>query len=103
MQYESCLVHFRQTFKTTTEDNYLGVLPFYHIYGMAPVLLGALQDGAYMTTISKFDPEMFLTAIQKQKVHKNKSRVKAGLNETNCLKRFNQHKKIFKGILCMVY
>ena len=35
---------------------------------MAPVLLGALQDGAYMTTISKFDPEVFLTAIQKQKV-----------------------------------
>lgn len=66
----SNLLQFRNSLKTTTEDNYLGVLPFYHIYGMAPVLLGSLQDGAYMTTISKFDPEVFLTAIQRQKITK---------------------------------
>lgn len=66
----SNLLQFRNSLTTTEDDNYLGVLPFFHIYGMTPVLLGALQDGAYMTTISKFDPEVFLTAIQKQKITK---------------------------------
>ena len=59
---------FRNSFLTTEEDNYLGILPFFHIYGMVPVLMGSLQDGAFLTTVSKFDPETFLTAIQQQKV-----------------------------------
>ena len=60
--------YFRNSFHTSVEDSYLGVLPFFHIYGMVPVLMGTLQDGGFMTTVSKFDPEGFLTAIQQQKV-----------------------------------
>ncbi|WAR20164.1 4CL3-like protein [Mya arenaria] len=50
------------------EDNNLGVLPFYHIYGMAPILLGSLQDGSTLYTLPAFDPEAYLTAIVKHKI-----------------------------------
>jgi len=52
----------------TPEDISLGILPFYHCYGMVPVMMGVLQDGGKLVTIPKFDPEMFLKAIMTQKV-----------------------------------
>ena len=64
----SFVLPFREALITTPEDSSLGVLPFFHLYGMSPLLMGALQDGAFVTTLSKFDPENFLTAIQQQKV-----------------------------------
>ncbi|XP_067681240.1 uncharacterized protein [Haliotis asinina] len=51
------------------EDRFIGVLPFYHIYGMIPVQFGALQDGATLYTMPRFDPEMFLTTLHKHKVN----------------------------------
>ncbi|KAL3874087.1 hypothetical protein ACJMK2_037150 [Sinanodonta woodiana] len=53
---------------TTSEDKNLAVLPFFHIYGMVPILLGTLQDGATIVTLPRFDPEMFLMALQKEKI-----------------------------------
>ena len=54
--------------KVTEEDVCLGILPFYHIYGMSPVMMGVLQDGGKLVTLPKFDPETFLKAIQGYKV-----------------------------------
>ena len=50
------------------DDIFLGVLPFFHIYGQVIVLLGGLVDGAKTVTMPKFDPEMFLNLIQKHRV-----------------------------------
>ena len=50
------------------EDVLLGLLPFYHIYGLVVVQFGALSQGARLITLPKFDPMTFLESIQKQKV-----------------------------------
>jgi acyl-CoA synthetase (AMP-forming)/AMP-acid ligase II len=42
----------------------IGVLPFYHIYGMVVVMCGALRVGATVVTMPRFDLEQFLSLIQ---------------------------------------
>ena len=46
----------------------LGLLPFFHIYGMMGVLISALWQGAKVVTLPKFDPALFLSTIQKYNV-----------------------------------
>ncbi|XP_045162751.2 uncharacterized protein LOC123527397 [Mercenaria mercenaria] len=62
------LRQFKYSTITTPDDNNFAVLPFYHIYGMAPILLGTLQDGGTLVTTPGFDPEGFLKAIVKHKI-----------------------------------
>jgi len=53
----------RKSLATTVDDTNFAVLPFYHIYGMMPILFGTLQDGGSLVTVQGFDPEGFLKAI----------------------------------------
>ncbi|XP_060076477.1 uncharacterized protein LOC132556109 [Ylistrum balloti] len=62
------LQQFRPVIKVTVEDTSLGILPFYHCYGMIPVMMGVFQDGGKLVTLPKFDPVMFLKAMSEQKV-----------------------------------
>lgn len=62
------LQQFRPVIKVTPEDTSLGILPFYHCYGMIPVMMGVFQDGGKLVTLPKFDPVMFLTAMAEHKV-----------------------------------
>ncbi|XP_033733812.1 probable 4-coumarate--CoA ligase 1 [Pecten maximus] len=62
------LQQFRPVIRVTEEDTSLGILPFYHCYGMIPVMMGVFQDGGKLVTLPKFDPVMFLTALAEQKV-----------------------------------
>jgi acyl-CoA synthetase (AMP-forming)/AMP-acid ligase II len=50
------------------KDTVLGLLPFFHIYGMVVIMNMSLAQGATVVTIPRFDPELFLTLIQKHKV-----------------------------------
>ena len=59
---------FRPILKVTEDDTSLGILPFFHIYGMCPVMMGVLIDGGKLVTLPKFEPEMFLKALEAQKV-----------------------------------
>jgi acyl-CoA synthetase (AMP-forming)/AMP-acid ligase II len=52
----------------TVDDTSLGILPFFHIYGMCPVMFGVLTDGGKLVTLPKFDPEQFLKALEAHKV-----------------------------------
>ena len=52
----------------TAEDVILGVLPFFHIYGMTAVANLALTARAKLVTMPKFDLEPFLKAHQDHKV-----------------------------------
>ena len=45
----------------------LGILPFFHIYGMVTVLFNSILNGAKTVVLPKFEPEMFLSAIQRYK------------------------------------
>ena len=46
----------------------IGILPFYHIYGMVVIMSGALRSGATIVTMPKFDLEQFLGLLQKHGV-----------------------------------
>ena len=46
-------------------DVVLAVLPFFHIYGMVVIMSGALQAGATVVTMPRFDLAEFLETIQR--------------------------------------
>ena len=49
------------------EERMLGILPFFHVYGMTAVLILSVMQGYKMILLPKFDPETTLKTIQKQK------------------------------------
>lgn len=52
----------------TDSDTIIGVLPFFHIYGMVVVLSAALYLGATLVTLPRFDMESFLEAMEKHSI-----------------------------------
>ncbi|EDV29294.1 uncharacterized protein TRIADDRAFT_19929 [Trichoplax adhaerens] len=46
----------------------LGLLPWYHIYGLVVILLSGLRTGAHLISLERFEPELFLGSIQKYKI-----------------------------------
>jgi acyl-CoA synthetase (AMP-forming)/AMP-acid ligase II len=53
---------------TSERDVVIGVLPFFHIYGMTVIMSIALHLGATVVTMPRFDLEEFLTLLQDHKV-----------------------------------
>jgi acyl-CoA synthetase (AMP-forming)/AMP-acid ligase II len=53
---------------TDESDVVIGVLPFFHIYGLTVILNAALSQGATIVTMPRFDLEQFLQLLQDQKV-----------------------------------
>ncbi|WP_263628042.1 long-chain-fatty-acid--CoA ligase [Rossellomorea aquimaris] len=49
------------------EEKMLGILPFFHVYGMTAVLILSVMQGYKMILLPKFDPETTLKTIQKLK------------------------------------
>lgn len=59
-------IHGMSDYKaTTTDDVVMGVLPFYHIYGMVVIMITAMINGTPIVTMPRFDMEQFLSLIQK--------------------------------------
>lgn len=50
------------------EDILMGILPFYHIYGMIVIMNYALHVGGTVITMPRFDMEQFLGLIQQYKI-----------------------------------
>ena len=50
------------------QDTVIGVLPFFHIYGMVVVLLRTLSRGATLVTMPRFELETFLGIVQDHSV-----------------------------------
>jgi acyl-CoA synthetase (AMP-forming)/AMP-acid ligase II len=53
---------------TDENDIAIGVLPFFHIYGMTVIMNIAIRVGATVVTMPRFDLEEFLTLLQEHKV-----------------------------------
>ncbi|GLB58434.1 AMP-binding protein [Cytobacillus sp. NCCP-133] len=49
------------------EEVVLGILPFFHVYGMTAVMILSVMDAHKMVLLPKFDPETTLKTIQKQR------------------------------------
>ncbi|MEE2636810.1 MAG: 4-coumarate--CoA ligase family protein [Acidobacteriota bacterium] len=54
--------------RLSAKDVLIGILPFYHIYGMVVIMGGALRTGATIVTMPRFDLEQFLELIQRYAV-----------------------------------
>lgn len=53
----------------SSQDSVLGVLPFFHIYGLSVVLLHKLSVGFKVVTLPKFTPTSFCSAMKEQKIN----------------------------------
>jgi acyl-CoA synthetase (AMP-forming)/AMP-acid ligase II len=62
------LVQSEAVFDLRETDVLLGVLPFFHIYGMTVIMNMALYVGATVVTMPRFDLEQCLAAIEKYQV-----------------------------------
>lgn len=54
--------------KVTEQDTVIGILPFFHIYGMVVIMNYAFYAGATVVTMPRFDMEQFLQLIEKYKI-----------------------------------
>ncbi|KPL86356.1 hypothetical protein SE16_13620 [Ardenticatena maritima] len=52
----------------TPDDVLIGILPFFHIYGMIVILNSALNNGATVVSMPRFDLVQFLELMQKHRV-----------------------------------
>ena len=50
------------------DDVLLGVLPFFHIYGLTVIMMFSLYRGATVVTLPRFDLEQFLATIQEYRI-----------------------------------
>ncbi len=50
------------------DDVVIGLLPFFHIYGMVVIMAGVLVQGASIVTLPKFELPNFLETIQKHRI-----------------------------------
>lgn len=55
-------------YQIRSDDVMIGILPFFHIYGMIVVMSLALSQGATVVSMPRFDLEQFLTIMDKYKV-----------------------------------
>jgi 4-coumarate--CoA ligase len=53
---------------TTGKDKILGVLPFFHIYGLTGLVHQALHRGIEVVVMPAFNLEMFLKTVQEKKI-----------------------------------
>jgi acyl-CoA synthetase (AMP-forming)/AMP-acid ligase II len=62
------LVGFADLTAASEQDTLVGVLPFFHIYGMLVILNYGLSRGATVITMPRFDMEQFLGILQNHQV-----------------------------------
>ena len=54
--------------RSSADDILIGVLPFFHIYGMTVIMNQGLRAGATIVTMPRFDLEQFLGLIEEHRV-----------------------------------
>ena len=57
-----------QHIESVRDEVVIGILPFYHIYGMTVIMSMALRCGATIVTMPRFDLQLFLELMQDHKV-----------------------------------
>jgi acyl-CoA synthetase (AMP-forming)/AMP-acid ligase II len=50
------------------QDVVLGVLPFFHVYGLSSILVSSMYFGAKIVTLPQFKPDVYLSTLVKHKV-----------------------------------
>ncbi len=72
LTHRNLIANLRQTQSATKmlteDDRVIGVLPFFHIYGMVVIMLGALVEGCTIVTMPRFELELFLDIMSKHRI-----------------------------------
>ena len=72
LTHRNLVANLHQTKHSTSilahDDVVIGVLPFFHIYGMVVIMAGAFVEGASVVTLPRFELPLFLETIQKYHV-----------------------------------
>lgn len=55
------------------QEHFLGILPFFHIFGFTLVMAKTLYQGGFTRTLPKFEPPTFIRAIREHKVSVHQS------------------------------
>ncbi|KAK8753986.1 hypothetical protein OTU49_006299, partial [Cherax quadricarinatus] len=50
------------------QEEFMGLLPFFHIYGMMTVMSCAMFNGVKLITLPRFEPKSFLEVLKKNRV-----------------------------------
>jgi acyl-CoA synthetase (AMP-forming)/AMP-acid ligase II len=64
------LCQIRAVQPLTEHDTVIGVLPFFHIYGMTVIMNQALRTGATVVTMPRFELDAFLELVERHRVTK---------------------------------
>jgi acyl-CoA synthetase (AMP-forming)/AMP-acid ligase II len=64
------VVQFDPFDDSSSDDVLIGILPFFHIYGMTVIANAALRKGATIVTMPRFDLESFLSLLEEHRVTK---------------------------------
>jgi acyl-CoA synthetase (AMP-forming)/AMP-acid ligase II len=64
------LCQIREVQSLSEDDTVIGVLPFFHIYGMTVIMNQALRTGATVVTMPRFDLDTFLELMERHEVTK---------------------------------
>jgi acyl-CoA synthetase (AMP-forming)/AMP-acid ligase II len=62
------LCQIQRGFPIEADDTLIGVLPFFHIYGMTVIMNQGLMAGATIVTMPRFELEQFLQLIERHRV-----------------------------------
>ncbi len=62
------LCQLQECFPIEPDDTLIGVLPFFHIYGMTVIMNQGLRAGATIVTMPRFDLEQFLDLLEEHAV-----------------------------------
>lgn len=54
----------------TEQNRFIGILPFFHIYGFVLVMAKTIYQGSHTVTLPKFEPPVFIECLRKHKVFK---------------------------------
>ena len=72
LTHRNLVANMEQTIKSAVSleesDVVIGLLPFFHIYGMVVIMAGVLVQGASIVTLPKFELPNFLETIQKHRI-----------------------------------
>jgi acyl-CoA synthetase (AMP-forming)/AMP-acid ligase II len=58
----------QEVHRTSADDRVIGVLPFFHIYGMVVIMNAFLYRGATIVTMPRFDLADFLRTLQDERI-----------------------------------
>jgi acyl-CoA synthetase (AMP-forming)/AMP-acid ligase II len=62
------MVHAEEVLGVTSEDVVIAALPFFHVYGLQVILNLALQAGATVVCMSRFELDQFLDLLERYRV-----------------------------------